>query len=102
MRHRESKQSGQQLDEIPLCYEDLITLAERELAAFARAVKELFGPDQAYASATEWIDELESLNWTTKPGIADFRRITTAASLRLAHRQLSPRFIHYEREASKT
>lgn len=102
MRYRESKRTGRQRDETALCNEDLITLAERELAAFAGAVKELFGPEHAHVSATEWIDELELLNWTARPGIADFRRITTAASARLAHRQLSPCFIQYKREASQT
>jgi hypothetical protein len=65
---------------------NLIILAERELAAFARAVSELFGPEQASLSTAEWIDELESLNWLAKPGVSDFRRITIAASARLAHR----------------
>ena len=39
MSYPESKQTGRQLDEIALCNEHLITLAERELAAFAGAVK---------------------------------------------------------------
>jgi len=102
MCYRESKRTGRQLDQAALCNEDLINLAERELAAFARAVKELFGPEQAHVSATEWVDQLESLNWTATPGIADFRRITTAVSARLAHRQLSSCFIQYEREAAQT
>src|SRR5580698_2176479 len=67
---------------------NLIILAERELAAFARAVRELFGPEQASLSSAEWIDELESLNWPAGPGASDFRRITAAASSRLAHRRL--------------
>jgi len=100
MRYRESKRTGRQLEEIALTDANLIILAERELAAFAGAVRELFGPEQARASAAEWINELESLSWPARPGVTDFRRITTAASARLAHRQLSPRFIQYNGEAS--
>ena len=66
---------------------NLIILAERELAAFARAVSELFGPEQASLSTAEWIDELEFLNWPARPGVSDFHRITIAASTRLAHRK---------------
>ena len=102
MRHRESKQTDRQLEGIALCDANLILLAERELAAFARAVRELFGPEQARVSTAEWIDELESLHWPARPGVSDFRRITTAASARLADRQLSPCFIQYRAEASHT
>jgi hypothetical protein len=102
MRHRESKQTGRQLEEIALFHANLIILAERELAAFAGAVSELFGPEQARVSTAEWIDELESLNWPARPGVSDFRRITTAASARLAHRQLIPCFIQSKGEASHT
>jgi hypothetical protein len=88
MRHRESKRTGRQLEDIALCDANLIILAERELAAFAGAVRELFGPEQASLSSAEWINELESLNWPARPGASDFRRISAAASARLAHRRL--------------
>jgi hypothetical protein len=80
--------ASRQLEETSLSDANLIILAERELAAFARAVRELFGPEQASLSSAEWIDELESLNWPAGPGAPDFRRITAAASCRLAHRRL--------------
>lgn len=88
MCYRESKRTGRLLEEIALCDANLIILAERELAAFATAVRELFGPEQASVSAVEWLEELESLNWPARLGASDFRRITTAASARLAHRKL--------------
>jgi hypothetical protein len=88
MRHRGSMRASRQLEETSLSDANLIIFAERELAAFARAVRELFGPEEASLSTAEWIDELESLNWPTAPGISDFRRITVAASSRLAHRRL--------------
>jgi hypothetical protein len=102
MRYRESKRTGRQLEEIAVCDANLILLAERELAAFAGAVSELFGPDQARVSTAEWIDELESLSWATRLGASDFRRITTAASARLAHRKLCTCLIPYKGEASRT
>jgi hypothetical protein len=80
--------ASRQLEEISPSNADLIILAERELAAFARAVTELFGPEEASLSTAEWIDELGSLNWQAGPGASDFRRITFAASSRLAHRKL--------------
>src|ERR1700679_49018 len=86
MLHRGSMRASRQQEESALSDANLIILAERELAAFARAVSELFGPEQASLSTAEWIDELESLNWLAKPGVSDFRRITIAASATLAHR----------------
>ena len=88
MRHRRSMRASRQLEEISPPDADLIILAERELAAFARAVTELFGPEEASLSTAEWIDELGSLNWQAGPGASDFRRITFAASSRLADRRL--------------
>jgi hypothetical protein len=102
MRDRESNRTSRQLEEIALCDANLIGLAERELAAFAGAVRELFGSEQARLATADWLEELESLNWPARPGVSDFRRITTVASARLADRQLSPCFIQYKLEASHT
>ena len=38
---------------------DSMSLAERELAAFFGAAKELFGPELAELSAEEWLRELK-------------------------------------------
>lgn len=89
MRQQGSMSSGQQLKSTAPSATNLIILAERELAAFDKAVSELFGPEQARLSTAEWIDELKSMNWPARPGVSDFRRITTAASAKLAHRKLS-------------
>jgi hypothetical protein len=102
MRDRESNRTSRQLEVIALCDANPILLAERELAAFARAVRELFGSEQARLATADWLEELESLNWPAKPGVSDFRRITTVASARLVDRQLSPCFIQYKLEASHT
>jgi len=90
MCHRESMRTSRELEETALSDAELITLAERELAAFASAVTELFGPEQASLSTAEWIDGLESLHWSASPVVSDFRRITTAASAKLAYRKLFP------------
>lgn len=89
MRQQGSMRSGQQLKSTAPPAANLIILAERELAAFCKAVSELFGPEQVSLSTAEWIDELRSMNWPPGPGVADFRRITTAASAKLAHRNRS-------------
>ena len=64
----------------------LMTMAERELAAFISAVTELFGSEQARLAAEDWLDELVSME--TLPGLTsrDWRLITIAASARLANR----------------
>ena len=65
---------------------DQIQLAERELSAFAAAVAELFGADQARLSVEDWLDELELLEVSPRSTWGDWRSITIAASVRLANR----------------
>jgi len=67
-------------------FANLMTMAERELAAFISAVTELFGSEQARLGAEDWLDELVSME--TLPGLTsrDWRLITIAASARLANR----------------
>ena len=89
MRQQVSMRSGQQLKSTAPPAANLIILAERELAAFCKAVSELFGPEQAHLSTAEWIDALESIDWPARPGVSDFRRITTTAAATLTRRELS-------------
>ena len=67
-------------------FANLMTMAERELGAFIRAVTELFGSEQARLAAEDWLDELVLME--TLPGLTsrDWRLITIAASARLANR----------------
>jgi hypothetical protein len=58
--------------------------AERELGAFLAAVTELFGADRARESAEDWLNELELQE--TFPANLNWRPITVAAAVRLAHR----------------
>ena len=67
-------------------YEDEFHLAERELAAFSGAVKELFGPKQARVSAEDWLDESELMDSPPQSTSRDWRAVTVAAAARLANR----------------
>ena len=75
---------------------DLMTMAERELAAFFRAVTELFGSEQAEHSADDWLHELETVDGLPA-STREWRLITARASTRLANRvnatSLSANFI---------
>ena len=67
-------------------YEDEAHLAERELAAFLGAVKELYGPAQARLSAEDWLDESDLMDSPPRSAGRDWRAVTVAASARLANR----------------
>jgi hypothetical protein len=69
-----------------LTYADQVHLAERELASFIGAVKELFGPEQALLSADDWLDESELVDCPPRSTSRDWRAVTVAASARLANR----------------
>ena len=64
----------------------LLAGAERELAAFARAVNDLFGSEQAQRAAEDWIEELELMDLPTGKAAPDWRCLTIAAASRLANR----------------
>jgi len=68
----------------PAC-SDLMTMAERELAAFFGAVKDLFGTEQARLSAENWLDALVTMNGLPA-STREWRRITVEVSARLASR----------------
>jgi hypothetical protein len=64
----------------------LLPDAEKELAAFARAIRLQFGSEQARQSIEDWMAEFELVAWPREDTILDWRRITIAASVRLAGR----------------
>jgi hypothetical protein len=66
-------------------YGDVMTMAERELSAFFSAVTELFGSEQAEASAEDWLRELTASN-DLPASIREWRALTVAAAARLASR----------------
>lgn len=59
--------------------------AERELAAFAAAIREMFGVAQVEQGIEDWMQELESMN-TPSANCQDWRQVSIAAAARLAHR----------------
>ena len=67
------------------CCADHITLAERELSAFFRAVTELFGAEQAEVSAEDWLHEFTAIG-SLPESARELGWITTKASTRLARR----------------
>jgi len=64
---------------------DLMTMAERELAAFFTAVTELFGSEQAEHSAEDWLHELETVNGLPA-SIREWELLTARVATRLANR----------------
>ena len=78
---------------IPSCGEyasALLPGAEKELAAYASAVRELFGPDQALLCVEDWMEELGWMNWPPDGRIPDWRCLTITAAKRLANRLSVP------------
>lgn len=71
---------------------EIMKMAERELAAFFNAVKQLFGAGQAQLAADDWLQELESTS-PVPVAIREWRMITIKAARRLAIR-LNPSFQH--------
>lgn len=70
---------------------DSMSLAERELTAFFRAVTELFGSELAELSAKQWLRELEGTE-DLPASTREWRRVTAKAAAWLANRinALSP------------
>jgi len=73
-------------EDSPTAPRTLCLCAERELAAYAREVEELFGPEQARLSIEDWMEELESIDWRNHVTVRDLRALTIAAAVRLAGR----------------
>jgi hypothetical protein len=65
-------------------YTDQMHLAEREFSAFIAAVTELFGAEQAGFSAEDWLEESEVMDRPPRSTNRDWRKVTIAASARLA------------------
>jgi hypothetical protein len=66
--------------------EALLVMAEKELSAFARAVKYCFGPDEARHGFECWMQELEAIDLPISETTPDWRQVTIAAAARLAPR----------------
>jgi hypothetical protein len=68
-----------------LTTDDMMTMAKRELSAFFSAVTELFGSEQAEASAEDWLQELMASN-DLPASPCQWRTLTVTAAARLARR----------------
>jgi hypothetical protein len=81
---------NKQLNNHDLSCGDLMTVAERELAAFFTAVTELFGSEQAKISAEDWLRELMALDHLPINNLSaatrKWRQLTIKVSARLARR----------------
>jgi hypothetical protein len=68
----------------------LVPDAEKELAAYASAVHELFGSEQARRSVEDWMAELQVLDWPNGEAAPVWRQVTIASAIRLASRVNAP------------
>lgn len=64
---------------------DVTTMAEWEVSAFFSAVAELYSPEQAEASAEDWLRELIAIEHLPVSA-RDWRTLTIAAAAQLASR----------------
>jgi hypothetical protein len=65
---------------------ELMTTAEKELAAFYGAVFRQYGLKEARNAAQDWIDELGTMDWPVDWTLPNWRHVTIAAADRLALR----------------
>jgi hypothetical protein len=65
---------------------ELMTAAERELAAFYEAVFRLYGLKEAKKAAQDWIGELETMAWSADWALPNWHHVTIAAADCLAFR----------------
>lgn len=68
---------------------ELLNMAQRELTALFRAVTELFGAQQAEASAEDWLNEMEGRD-TLPASAREWRQITARVITQLADRCGNP------------
>ena len=59
---------------------------EQELSAFASAVMQLYGPEQARISERDWLDESDLLDSPPLSTSRNWRAVTIAAEARLENR----------------
>lgn len=68
---------------------ELLSMAQRELAAFFRAVAELFGPQQAELAADDWLHEVTASS-SLPASAREWRLITARVIAQLADRFSNP------------
>jgi hypothetical protein len=76
----------QQKSSATLSCVELVSIAERELAAFIIAVTESLGTEVARLAAEDWLEELSLLAPESLSSRRDVHSVTIAASVRLTRR----------------
>src|ERR1700734_3492287 len=71
--------------------DELMGVAERELAAFVEAVRRRFGSEEARQASEEWLEELACSDCFAREAIPNFRHLTIVAANRLARRVCTSR-----------
>ena len=66
--------------------EEEVYRAQHELSSFLAAVTRLYGPEQAWLSAEDWLEESEFVESPPRLGVWNWRAVTIAAAARLATR----------------
>lgn len=76
--------------EIPMTpCEELVSLGEREFAAFIRTVTELFGADQARGAAEDWLEAVTVFDCSSSRPRHSWRLVTVAATTRFFDRVIA-------------
>jgi hypothetical protein len=65
---------------------DLLRTAERELSAFYAAILRRYGPEEARRAAYDWIEEMETMDWTSDRVVPNWRHVSIVAADYLALR----------------
>ena len=65
---------------------ELLTAAERELAAFCEIVCRRYGVKEARKAALDWIEELETMDWPADWALLNWHQVTIVAADCLAFR----------------
>jgi hypothetical protein len=65
---------------------ELLPCAEKELAAYALAVQDVFGCDESRQSIEDWMQGIEGMDRPSESAIPDWRPLSIAAAVRLARR----------------
>jgi hypothetical protein len=65
---------------------DLLLTADRELASFYGAIERRYGPEEARKAASDWIDEVMTMDWPVDGILPNWRLVSTMAADCLASR----------------
>ena len=65
---------------------ELLTAAERELAAFYETVFKRYGLKEARKAAQDWIEEFETMDWPVDLAFPNWHQVTIVAADCLAFR----------------